>query len=85
MGGGITVAPPTMGGGVGFFIYGDVSYTSEIGRFSGPDALKDGATSLIEYIEQNITKLDDDQRDGFIQSILDLQRRYEDLQSEEQN
>ena len=72
-GGGISAAIPQLGGAIGFLAYADASYTSEIARFSGENALLNAGKELIELITTDITDLNDDQRNSIMQSIQSLQ------------
>ena len=72
-GGGISAAIPQLGGAIGFLAYADASYTSEIARFSGENALLNAGKELIELITTDITDLNNDQRNSIMQSIQSLQ------------
>ncbi len=82
-GGGGTGAIPQLGGAIGFFGYADISYTSEIARFSGGD-LKSAGQELINLISSQFGELSNDQQTEILNQIEAL-RNYGPLNTNDTN
>ena len=72
---GVTIAPPGLGGAVGFLGYGEASYTSEIARFTPSDI----QSAIETFIDQYAEPLNDEQKETIINQIREIQKQAIDL------
>ena len=70
-GGGVTAAIPQLGGAIGFFAYGDVSYTSEIETFSIGD-LENAGQKFISIITDQFGELSSEQQTAILNQLSEL-------------